>query len=376
MTMKGGVYLTVDRQASDGITRTAGGIINTDNNESNYVDWIVKNGGVNDYIIPWLSTDLSYIPFTFHIGTVGTNDGRLLFSTWRTSTLNTAIGMTGYPNSVTNLNSASTGLDNSYNCVDRFWWARYSGYATPPTGTMTFYYTAPLELQAPNTIASESNLQAQYWDGIEWVLPPTGTDNTTNHYVSGVSTKSFDAPWVLVSNTSPLPVEFSSPFKAKCDGDNVDLSWSTASETSNDYFTIEKTMDDVQWIIIATVQGAGNNNQPIDYHYTDKNLSNSTVYYRLDQTDYDGTKTTTAPVPVKCDDIDLFYVYPNPVSNTLYISIGENVLSEVKLFNITGQLIYSGKEKLIDMSTYSVGIYSLQVVTDLGYVFNSKVIKK
>src|ERR1035437_6429327 len=126
--VKGGVHLIINRQANDGITRTSGGIINLDNYENNYLDWIIKNGAANDYVVPWMSTDLFYVPFTFHVGTSGTNDGRVLFSTWRTTALNTALGITGYPSGVTNMNSVSTGADDSYFCTDRFWWVKYSGY--------------------------------------------------------------------------------------------------------------------------------------------------------------------------------------------------------------------------------------------------------
>ena len=58
-TMKASVYLVINAQATTGIreTGTTGGIINTDNNENNYVKWIIKNGAAGNYIIPWMTTD-------------------------------------------------------------------------------------------------------------------------------------------------------------------------------------------------------------------------------------------------------------------------------------------------------------------------------
>src|ERR1035437_9355146 len=84
-----GVHLIINSQVNTGISLSgtaAGGIINTDNNEADYVDWIIKNGAINDYIIPWRSTELTSIPLTYHIGTIGSNDGTVSFSTWRTGT--------------------------------------------------------------------------------------------------------------------------------------------------------------------------------------------------------------------------------------------------------------------------------------------------
>jgi len=66
------------------------------------------------------------------------------------------------------------------------------------------------------------------------------------------------------------------------------LIWSTASETNNNYFNVEKTQDGVIFYSIATINGAGNSNHQIFYEYDDYELNGKIVYYRLKQTDYDG----------------------------------------------------------------------------------------
>jgi hypothetical protein len=66
------------------------------------------------------------------------------------------------------------------------------------------------------------------------------------------------------------------------------LFWKTASEYNNDYFTIEKTLDGINFTPIANINGAGNSNMVLNYDYIDYNIINTITYYRLKQTDYDG----------------------------------------------------------------------------------------
>ena len=66
------------------------------------------------------------------------------------------------------------------------------------------------------------------------------------------------------------------------------LTWSTASETNNDYFNIEKTQDGVVFYNIVTMNGAGNSNTQNYYEYYDYDLNDNISYYRLKQTDFDG----------------------------------------------------------------------------------------
>lgn len=66
------------------------------------------------------------------------------------------------------------------------------------------------------------------------------------------------------------------------------LHWSTASEHNNDYFTIEKTKDGIDYTTVAIIEGAGNSTTRLYYEYIDENITSEILYYRLKQTDYDG----------------------------------------------------------------------------------------
>lgn len=89
-------------------------------------------------------------------------------------------------------------------------------------------------------------------------------------------------------NCSVLPIELLFFSGTINNGYNL-LKWSTASEMNNNYFTIERSIDGLDWIVVDKINGAGNSNYKIDYEYKDYDFSNNeTNYYRLKQTDYDG----------------------------------------------------------------------------------------
>ena len=97
-----------------------------------------------------------------------------------------------------------------------------------------------------------------------------------------------------------LPVELTS-FTAECKSGEVICNWSTASEINNDYFSIEKSVDGLNWNEIGNVKGAGNSSIQKNYEFVDESLlANQKIYYRLKQTDYDGKYEYHGPVSVIC----------------------------------------------------------------------------
>jgi len=85
----------------------------------------------------------------------------------------------------------------------------------------------------------------------------------------------------------PLPVELLY-FKGYNRETYNHLVWVTASESNNDYFTIQKTYDGITYFDIAFIKGAGHSTTEIKYEYDDYDINNSACYYRLKQTDFDG----------------------------------------------------------------------------------------
>jgi hypothetical protein len=86
---------------------------------------------------------------------------------------------------------------------------------------------------------------------------------------------------------NPLPIELIL-FNGSSEGNYNHITWSTASESNNDYFTVEKTIDGKSFTVVGIVGGAGNSTVRNDYTLDDNNISQVINYYRLKQTDYDG----------------------------------------------------------------------------------------
>lgn len=93
-----------------------------------------------------------------------------------------------------------------------------------------------------------------------------------------------------------LPIELVS-FTGRVDDGTVVLKWTTAAEINNDFFTIEKSDDGINFESVGFVDGSGNSNSLISYEYVDENPFKLT-YYRLKQTDFDGAYTFSSIIKV------------------------------------------------------------------------------
>lgn len=113
--------------------------------------------------------------------------------------------------------------------------------------------------------------------------------------------------------STPLPIELIS-FTARAAPNTVDLEWSTATERNNDHFTVERSENAQEWTAVATVPGAGNSSTTVHYATTDRTAYGPVFYYRLRQTDTDGTSTTSDVMMVNMGSIqdEADYAYPNP----------------------------------------------------------------
>lgn len=94
-----------------------------------------------------------------------------------------------------------------------------------------------------------------------------------------------------------LPVEFLS-FTGRARDSEIDLRWSTATEHDNDHFTIEKSYDITTWEDLAQVTGAGNSEMTSEYTLVDRFPRPGLNYYRLSQTDIDGTTVELKTIAV------------------------------------------------------------------------------
>ena len=321
--------LSVTSGLAGAVTRVNGYILSEKSDNSSKVIWSIGNN-LTSHTYPFGTASGVYIPFTLNL-TAG-NIGNATISTYPTVANNTPYPAT--PISVTNMYS-STGSDNSANVVDRFWQIDKDG----PSGTATITFTA--------TAAEVGSIllpTAQRYETLtnKWQAPlPGQTSTATSATVPGVTTFS---PWTLSSNTAILPIELVS-FTAILKNEHVDLAWTTASELNNDYFTVEKTLDLVNYETVARKDGAGNSTHTLNYFDVDHNPYNGISYYRLRQTGFDGSVSYSEIIPIDRTSTSFFdmNVSPNPTTGNLNIAVTGTSGKEVSLIilDVFGRACYS-----------------------------------
>jgi|GEM_PF-6691924 len=122
---------------------------------------------------------------------------------------------------------------------------------------------------------------------------------------------------------TPLPVELTA-FSGVVNGSLVHLNWTTASETNNAGFYIERSLEGGVFDQIQFVAGAGTSLNPTIYQYTDdlSNFVGEQWTYRLKQVDFDGTFEYSDPVELRlanADNVELHPGYPNPFNAQVII---------------------------------------------------------
>lgn len=116
---------------------------------------------------------------------------------------------------------------------------------------------------------------------VTWGVAPGGSVQITN-----VNYCDYDVATLPVTIIA-LPIELLS-FNAKPQGEAVNLLWTTASETNNDFFTVERSTDAKFFFPIGKIKGAGNSSTMLHYKLTDTKPLVGISYYRLRQTDFNG----------------------------------------------------------------------------------------
>jgi hypothetical protein len=185
----------------------------------------------------------------------------------------------------------------------------------------------------------------------------------------------------VLGNSTTLPVEMLS-FDLVRDGKNVLVKWVTASELNNDFFTLEKSKDGLFYEKIIEIKGAGNSNHPVCYQAIDYEPNNGINYYRLKQTDFDGTIQIVSLRSISfASALPVFLsVGPNPVKagQVVTVSLAENeTMHRVTLFDMSGRVLISEMsddlQYLIETESLTPGLYFICSEND-GSGFRQKLI--
>lgn len=142
----------------------------------------------------------------------------------------------------------------------------------------------------------------------------TGTLSGSTFTITGVDLDDDDYFTIGTVNatTTPLPIELTE-FNVSYENPVVVASWQTASELNNDYFTLERAGDDLTFGEVGTKAGAGTSKIPLNYSMIDSHPYEGRSYYRLKQTDFDGTISYSGTKLMFIKETEKkLAIYPNP----------------------------------------------------------------
>ena len=179
---------------------------------------------------------------------------------------------------------------------------------------------------------------------------------------------------------APLPISLIDFYAALNENDQVELIWVTEGELNNDYFTIERSDENLNFVAIEYIPGVGTTNETKEYNYTDKEPIKGKSYYRLKQTDYDGKSETFDIVSVILEseaDIEVvLYANPSNGRDNIFLKVptsaGENF--NVLINDLLGRDFISDLT-FIEQNDHTLIIIDFESQLPKGYYLINIVIK-
>jgi len=177
-----------------------------------------------------------------------------------------------------------------------------------------------------------------------------------------------DTPWpagtanlcikALTMDEDNVPVELSS-FTAANLGTTIRLEWTTASETNNHRFEIQRravnNKAEGEWTLIGYKEGNGTTTEKVHYIFNDdiNGLNAASLQYRLKQFDFNGSYAYSKVISVDNISPDIFRLeqnYPNPFNpvTNIKFSLSGNSMVTLKVYTPLGEEVATlvNEEKL------------------------------
>lgn len=194
---------------------------------------------------------------------------------------------------------------------------------------------------------------------------------------SAIDGGGIDGQGVQDKQTTALPIELLY-FRARAGNKAVILDWATIGEQDNDFFEIQRSANGVNWQNISKITGTGNSTKLLVYQYMDEAPLPGTNYYRLKQTDLDGSFTHSNMVSVNIKNTRVSVrLAPNPAKDFIYISLNHaGIRAKAELFDALGRkqvISFTQKRGQLagNVGKLAEGMYLLKI-----YVNNVQIIKK
>ena len=188
--------------------------------------------------------------------------------------------------------------------------------------------------------------------------------NEERWYLTG--TQTFSQGFVLFTdNSGGVPVELVS-FTAEAVDGKVNLNWTTATELNNLGFEVERKSESELWRTIGFVEGKGTTTETQNYNFVDDlfSVSDSKIFYRLKQIDFNGTYEYSEEIEVVSvpTSFSLRQNYPNPFNPSTKIKFTipsvettrRVVFTTLKIYDILGNEVATLVNEELPAGEYEV----------------------
>ncbi|WP_347156440.1 T9SS C-terminal target domain-containing protein [Pontibacter chitinilyticus] len=200
----------------------------------------------------------------------------------------------------------------------------------------------------------------------------------------GLAIDDFSLTWSVSTNqpVTVLPVELVS-FTAKLKADLVELAWQTASEKESDHYDVERSIGNSLFEPIGRVAGKGTTAQVSDYTFTDEQPQPGTSYYRLKQTDTDGSYTYSAVATVvRAATESIVRVYPTMAEQFLEVDTGGQIEQQAMVLDMLGRQVMvqrlpeTTSHYTLNVASLRGGTYVLVLLNAAGRRSSSRFMKR
>ncbi|UXP32308.1 T9SS type A sorting domain-containing protein [Reichenbachiella agarivorans] len=226
-----------------------------------------------------------------------------------------------------------------------------------------------------------------YTDGTTTGMTSNGSPGPAINVIDDLSTDGFTTieEYVAGGGAGTLPVDllyFNASWSQS--SKSASLTWATTTEIFNDYFSVERSDDGIDYYEIARVAGHGNSNTKIEYIYHDFTVQSSTSYYRLKQVDFDGEFEYFDQVRLSTyggSASEEFSLYPSVVTDGQIHLVADHAfnIQEIQIISLNGGRVYFIQSSSVNSTSYQLdvrylahGVYLVKTQTEQGELITKK----
>jgi hypothetical protein len=270
-------------------------------------------------------------------------------------------------------------IDNVQNLSSSFLYVKINGSLKLSGGKLWLDVNSSIVIYLGGSLIGTGNSsETLRIDGVDkfWghndvtILGPAYANKTT-----GVSPHGF----ILGSIT--LPVKFIA-FSVSLLDHNAMIQWATAEEINSSYYEVQRSNNGNEWNTIANIKAAGNTTLIHSYSFTDKNIINTLVYYRIKQVDIDGEYAITPVRMLKNENGNAVINIIGASGNSIYVQFSEQIKNNitVRVTSMSGQIVSQKLlnepigQVLIPVQNTMKGIYIVSIVDGQNIKFSKQLL--